>query len=173
MSIIKRIKTSYKWLKEAVEYQRSSEREVIIPQASDINDEKMIVIKNDRLVKQYNMLCAMSVFAKFMDNTGQPLIILTVVTDNIYDELSENAKRFIILHEKGHFIHHFDKIVANTNYTRNLNDEFQADEYTIKELGVEKVLEALNELKNMTLFPDTISELRKRIKHIKILKNKE
>ena len=84
--------------------------------------------------------------------------------------MSDNTKRFIILHERGHFIHHFDKIVFQLNYRRNLEDEFKADEFAIEELGVDKVIEALSEMKNTVMIPEISKEINKRIKNIK---NKE
>lgn len=173
MSIIRRIKTSHKWLKEFNYQQRSLKREEIIPLSTDINDEKMIIIKNDKYVKQFKSIFAISVFSNFVDILGKQITILTVVTDNIYDQLSDNAKRFIILHEKGHFIHHFDKIITQTNYSRNLEDEIKADEYAIDELGIENVISALKEMKNTIIFPDTVKELKKRISHLEKIKNKE
>ena len=47
-----------------------------------------------------------------------------------------------------------------------LEDEFKADEFAIDELGTDKVIEALNELKNTVLMPEVSIEIRKRINNI-------
>ena len=170
MTIVERIKNTYRYLKAYSEYSRIGGEEVILPLASDINGEGIIIKKSDRFVKQHKGVYAMGAYSSFKDSFGKDVNIPVVVTDDLYDKLSDNAKRFIILHERGHFIHHFDKIVFQLNYRRNLEDEFKADEFAIEELGVDKVIEALSEMKNTVMIPEISKEINKRIKNIK---NKE
>lgn len=166
MTIIERIKNTREYLKTSIEYERTGEVEAILPLSSEINSEGIIIKKSDRFVKQYKVLYAMGAYTKFKDIHGNDVTILVVVTDNLYDKLSDNAKRFIILHERGHFFHQFDKIVLQKNYKRYLEYEFKADEFAIDELGTDKVIEALNELKNTVLIPEVSIEIRKRINNI-------
>lgn len=166
MTIIERIKNTREYLKTSIEYARAGEVEAILPLSSEINSEGIIIKKSDRFVKHYKALYAMGAYTKFKDIHGNDVTILVVVTDNLYDKLSDNAKRFIILHERGHFFHQFDKIVLQKKYKRYLEYEFKADEFAIDELGTDKVIEALNELKNTVLMPEVSIEIRKRINNI-------
>lgn len=167
MSIIQRIKKTHHYLSTTTEYIKEGKIENIIPFANEINEEGYILRKSDKFVKQNKAIFCICAYSEFTDSNGKSVIVPVIVTDDLYEELSENTKRFIILHELGHFNLQIDKIVARNNYKRNLLDEFQADEYAMPTLGTEKVISALKEMKNMLLLPDVSKEMRKRIQNIK------
>ena len=167
MTIVKRIKNTYRYLKAYRDYSRIGKVEAILPLASEINEEGMIIKKSDKFVKHHKAIYAMGAYSTFKDSFGKDVNIPVIVTDDLYDKLSDNTKRFIVLHEMGHFVHHFDKIVFQINYRRDIKDEFKADEFAIGELGKDKVIEALTELKNTIFVPEVSIEINKRIKNIK------
>lgn len=167
MNIIQRIRKTKNYLETTLRYLREGKNEIIVPFSTEINEEGYIIRKSDRFVKQNKVIYCLCGFSRFIDTNGQYVSVPVIVTDDLFDELSENTKRFIILHELGHFNLHIDKIVAQANYTRNLNDEFQADEYAIPELGVENVIKALKEMKDTVFLPELSIEINKRIKNIR------
>ena len=67
--------------------------------------------------------------------------------DCVFDELSDNAKRFIIGHEIGHYMYHKEKVI-NPNYVRDINDEFEADEYSASKVGQQSAIFALEEIQD-------------------------
>ena len=80
----------------------------------------------------------------FEDGQSCPLI----VTDILFDELSETAKRFTILHEIGHFV---NKDLENpANFTgRDLKKELKADEHALTEMTIEEVISSLKEYRDL------------------------
>ena len=66
--------------------------------------------------------------------------------DAEFDELSEETQRFIVGHELGHYKYHQEK-VTNPEYVRDINDEFEADEYAASIVGFENAIKGLEEIK--------------------------
>lgn len=88
---------------------------------------------------------------------------LTLITDLLYNELSNQGKRFILAHEAGHIVNgHIKcadgkKAVAATASelngliprTRSIRKEYEADQYAVKVLGRDNVIDAMTELHHL------------------------
>ncbi len=72
--------------------------------------------------------------------------VTTILVDNNYLNMTEEGKRFIIAHEVGHITYQIEKFRSG-NYVRNIEDEFEADEYAMEQVGLEASLQGLNEIK--------------------------
>lgn len=85
---------------------------------------------------------------------------LTLITDLLYNELSDQGKSFILAHEAGHIVNgHIKcadgkKAVAATaselngliTRTRSIRKEYEADQYAVKVLGRDNVIDAMTEI---------------------------
>ena len=99
-----------------------------------------------------------------------------IITDSIFNTMSEETQEFIINHELGHF--HCHRYELDNGFTRNDEMEFEADEYSANIVGVEVAIEALKELKE-TLdilgfgkFKECTNEFDRRIENLnKLLVN--
>lgn len=69
-----------------------------------------------------------------------------IVVDDYFRFLSNNTKQFTLLHELGHYNKQLDVLVNGTDEYRNMDLEFEADEYAVSILGKEKSIEALKEI---------------------------
>ena len=56
--------------------------------------------------------------------------------------MSKSDKSFIIAHELGHLVCQLDKF-KTIGYTRNIEDEFEADEYALRQVGFKTTIKAL------------------------------
>ncbi len=167
MKIIQRLKKTKQYLDNVIKYTTEPIKESITPYINEVNTEGYILRKNDKFVSQNKSIFAVMTLSDFIQPDGEVVTYPLIVTDNLYDELSENTKRFIILHELGHFKFQLDKLRDSNNYKRNIEYECQADMYAVPELGKENVIKALNEIKNIVFIPESSHEIRKRIKNIK------
>lgn len=71
-----------------------------------------------------------------------------IMTDAIFDRMTEETKRFIINHELGHFYCHKNKLLGiEESDERNDIMEFEADEYSANIVGIENAIKALEEIK--------------------------
>lgn len=139
----------------------------------DINDN---IIENTE--NEYNILLAidpitiacygLSVAAGGVLNF-EDAQVTTILVDNNYLNMSKIGKRFTIAHELGHIVHQIEKF-KNGNYVRNIEDEFEADEYAVKQVGLETALEGLNEIRKIledNFVPDEcINEIDIRIENL-------
>ena len=71
-----------------------------------------------------------------------------IMTDALFDTMTEETKRFIINHELGHFHCHKNKLLGiEESNERNDEMEFEADEYSANIIGIENAIKALKEIK--------------------------
>ena len=71
-----------------------------------------------------------------------------ILTDAMFDRMTEETKRFIINHELGHFHCHKNKLLGiEESNERNDIMEFEADEYSANVVGIENAINALKEIK--------------------------
>lgn len=109
----------------------------------NINDLGCVTIKCSELLEA----CGIAISGLLMLNLeGVDHYVPAVLVDETFDELSKNAKMFIIGHELGYYEYHVEKIV-NPDYLRNIEDECQADKYSAELIGIENALKGLEELK--------------------------
>ena len=95
--------------------------------------------------------------------------VATILLDETYLGMDEEHKRFVIAHELGHLVYQIEKFKAG-NYVRNIEDEFEADEYAMEQVGLEVTIEALNEiksiLKEMCTPEEYLNEIDERIENL-------
>ena len=72
-----------------------------------------------------------------------------IVVDDYFRFLTPNTKQFTLLHELGHYNKQLDILVNGTDEYRNIELEFEADEYAMSILGKEKSIAALKEIEYM------------------------
>lgn len=110
----------------------------------NINDLGFMFIRNSELLGCYGIAITGLVLLTI---EGVDDYVPAIIMDNDFEELSDNTKRFIIAHELGHYNHHISKI-TNPNYVRDINDEFEADEYAASKVGFQSAVFALEELQD-------------------------
>lgn len=124
--------------------------------------------RNTRYLASLGNVIALTTWYRFEDGQLCPIII----TDILFDELSETAQRFTILHEMGHHINgDLDDIDKESE--RIFEEEIKADEHALTELTIEEVISSLKELNKIIelLYPygitqeDLLGETNMRIKH--------
>lgn len=71
--------------------------------------------------------------------------VTSILVDSHYLQMSEIGKKFTIAHELGHIVCQLEKF--KPGYIRNIDDEFEADEYAVEQLGLEIVIKGLEEVK--------------------------
>lgn len=95
--------------------------------------------------------------------------VATILLDETYLGMDEEHKRFVIAHELGHLVCQIEKFKAG-NYVRNIEDEFEADEYAMEQVGLEVAIETLNEiksiLKEMCTPEECLNEIDERIENL-------
>ena len=140
---------------------------------ADINDN---IIENTE--NEYNIILAIDPITIAMSGLAiaaggllhfEHEQIAAILVDEHYLSMSETGKRFTIAHELGHLVCQLEKF-RNLGYIRNIDDEFEADEYALEQLGLETTLEGLNEIKNIlkeNFVPDEcLEEINIRIENI-------
>ena len=131
---------------------------------NDINELGFILIRNSEILGYYGMAIAGAFMAnkELVNRDNVPMIIV----DDIFYELSDNCKAFIIGHELGHFMKHEQQ---TEGYVRKINDEFEADEYGAELVGTQSAVFALEEMEDKLielyddLCKDSVDELELRI----------
>lgn len=132
---------------------------------NDINDLGFILIRNSELLSYYGTVIA-GAFMANKEIVGRDNVPMIVV-DEIFYELSDNCKAFIIGHELGHFMSNHEQ--QTEGYIRKLDDEFEADEYGAKLVGKQSAVFAMEEMEDklIELYDDlcqaAIDELEVRI----------
>lgn len=109
---------------------------------NDINEFGFVLVKSEAVLNYYGMAIAGMFIAneEAVKKANVPMIIV----DDIFTNLSESTRIFILGHELGHLQHE----VQIGQYVRKINDEFEADEYGAKLVGTENAINALNDMKN-------------------------
>ncbi len=119
-----------------------------------------------------------------VDEEGKPYV--TLITDCLYDKLSENAKRFVQAHEAGHILaedlgteQEIRESVAGLDIdgiitkTRDIRKEYVADEHAVKVLGKKNTLKAMREIQWLMIMNPWIGfefkEHYRRMRHVKSL----
>ena len=111
--------------------------------ANDINEMGFVFIKSTDIISSCGYLIVCMTIAQFEEeNIEAPVVII----DYNFEDLSKNAQAFMIYHELGHYKLQRDKIVSMTGVYRDINDEFEADEYAMKQLGHENAVAAMEEM---------------------------
>ena len=110
----------------------------------NINDLGFILIKNPELLGYYGLAIT---GLMFLNIEGVEGYVPGLIMDAEFEELSEATQRFIVGHELGHYKYHQEKVV-NPEYTRDINDEFEADEYAANIIGFENAIKGLEEIKD-------------------------
>lgn len=112
----------------------------------DINEEGYISRQNSNYVlgKQKSTLCCCTKVT-FENGYSVPLII----HDGFFRMLSNNAQRFIIQHELGHY--NLQPELFESQQKRNIELEYEADEYAMNILGKESSIKAMNEIKEFMI----------------------
>lgn len=113
--------------------------------AEDINEFGLITMRSNDILGLYGMVIA-GMFAADEQVVGKENVRIIIVDDNFY-ELKEETKKFIIGHELGHSQHE----VQIGQYIRKINDEFEADEYAAKLIGLDASINALKEMKQLLI----------------------
>ena len=113
-------------------------------------------------------------FGGIMHNSDESYTPIIMV-DNYYLNMSEEGKKFTVAHELGHLECHIEKFIMGDG-TRDINNEFEADEYALKHLGLEISLKGLNEFKDIVMQNYKLNEDHPSIQEINLrienLKNK-
>ena len=109
--------------------------------ANDINELGFVLIRNNFILSMYGMAIG-GLFIANEEMVGKPNIPMIIV-DDVFYEFSKNSRSFIIAHELGHRQHE----VQTEGYVRKINDEFEADEYSAKLVGIDNAIKALNDIK--------------------------
>ena len=135
----------------------------------DINDDTIMEDENEygMILTIDSMNVAMtgcSIAASGILNFGDKQIPAILVDYN-YLDMSQTAKRFIIAHELGHIECQLEKFKSG-NYIRNIEDEFEADEYAMKQVGLEVALEGLNTIKELVDDEQVTEEIDLRIENL-------
>ena len=135
---------------------------------NDINELGFVLIRNNEILGYYGTTIAGAFMAnkEIIGKDNVPMIIV----DEIFYELSDNCKAFIIGHELGHFMSNHEQ--QTEGYVRKIDDEFEADEYGAKLVGTQSAVFALEEMEDKLielyddLCKDSIDELELRINKI-------
>lgn len=137
---------------------------------ADINEFGMVIIRNNELLAVNGLAIAMAGMLQF-DNKEN--YVPMIVVDDRFMEMSDNGKMFTIAHEMGHFnLHATEEKMFNTEYTRDINDEFEADEYAAKQIGYQSAIFGLEELQEVLDIDSNgenvegIEEMEIRINHL-------
>ena len=109
----------------------------------NINDLGFILIKNSELLGYHGLAITGLMFLQI---DGIDNYVPGLVMDAEFDELSEETQRFIVGHELGHYKYHQEK-VTTPEYVRDINDEYEADEYAASIVGFENAIKGLEEIK--------------------------
>ena len=110
----------------------------------NVNDLGFILIKNPELLGYYGLAIT---GLMFLNIEGVEGYVPGLIMDREFSELSYETQRFIVGHELGHYKYHQDKVV-NPEYVRDINDEFEADEYAASIVGFENAIKGLEDIKN-------------------------
>lgn len=109
----------------------------------NINELGFILVKNPELLGYYGLAITGLMFLQI---EGVDNYVPGLVMDSEFEELSYETQRFIVGHELGHYMYHQEKVV-NPEYVRDINDEFEADEYSASIIGFEAAINGLKEIK--------------------------
>lgn len=112
---------------------------------NDINEFGFVLVKSEAVLSYYGMAIAGMFIAneEAVKKANVPMIIV----DDIFTNLSESTRLFILGHELGHLQHE----AQIGQYVRKLNDEFEADEHGAKLVGTENAINALNDMKRVLM----------------------
>lgn len=110
----------------------------------DINSEGYIIRQNSMqvLCVQKSSFCYCT---KVTFENGYEIPLL--LHDGFFRILSEDTKRFIIQHELGHY--NLQPEIFESKTKRNIELEYEADEYAMNIVGKEIAIKAMNELKEI------------------------
>jgi len=112
---------------------------------NDINEMGFIFIKSTDIISSCGYLIACMTIARFEEDVEAPVVII----DYNFEDLSKNAQAFMIYHELGHYALQRDKLVNIEGVYRDINDEFEADEYAMAQIGCDNAIAAMEEMLEM------------------------
>ena len=143
-------------------------------------DIECIHVKSSLVVSHVGAIIAIMTYSVGEDGTD-----LTLITDHLYDQLSQTGKDFILAHETGHIVLGHIGTASEANgaiasatemdgliqKTRNIQREFEADAFAVSVLGKDKVLNAMKEMHRFMRANPWVEfdfgELDRRIKKVK------
>lgn len=107
-------------------------------------------------------------------STKEGELIPVILTDKIFNMLSRNGRRFVLLHEVGHY-ENGDLKISIFNVGRQYRKEIAADMYAAERMGKELTLSAISELIDIleifapyaSEYTQLISELNRRYNDVK------
>ena len=126
------------------------------------------VIKNNYLINSFGALFAMLIY----DDHGKYYIII----DSLFEKLSINTRKFALAHELGHKqLQHLEKAKQKSGLIRDINVEYEADEFALKCYNYKVAVEAIEELVDVasTVMDNAVqyiyfkNTMKKRKKHLK------
>ena len=117
-------------------------------------------------------VCGITVAATTLFKTKDNETLQLVLVDEMYNMLSENGKRFVLLHEIGHFE---NKDFEDGNMTRDFKKEVKADKYALNFMTIEEILSAMKEMAELLKYAvpsacdntEILSEVEARIVEMK------
>lgn len=113
--------------------------------ASEITEGGYILRNNTTKVVKANGSICLCTIVEF----GEGSFIPCLYTDPLFYKLSVQTQEFVIQHELGHFNLHLDKLLSNKPIKRDINMEFQADEFARDKVGKADAIKALVELRDI------------------------
>ena len=126
------------------------------------------VIKNNYLINSFGALFTMLIY----DDHGKYYIII----DSLFEKLSINTRKFALAHELGHKqLQHLEKAKQKSGLIRDINIEYEADEFALKCYNYKVAVEAIGELVDVasTVMDNAVqyiyfkNTMKKRKKHLK------
>lgn len=130
--------------------------------------------KNAGFMHSHGLLCACATSMSFNGEYRDIILI-----DDIFDELSEASKEFVIAHEQGHIQYglpresttkDFLKYLLHNMFIGPTENEIQADRYAAITLGKERTLQGMQEL--IPVFKrlkkrSAVTQIKRRMKHVR------
>ena len=110
-----------------------------------INEMGYITIKCSELISCYGFAVSALLLLDLQD---VDCYVPAILVDSNFDELTFDSKRFMVAHELGHYEKHSEKVV-NPDYVRDINDEYEADEYAAEMIGYELAIKGLEDVKHI------------------------
>ena len=119
--------------------------------ADYLNDLGFIFVRRSMKCKwmQFSPICCMTV-NKYKVNGSEDYYPVVIVDDH-FMMFDRNTQIFYLLHELGHYYTQLFDIVYNTEYSRKIEDEYEADEFAMFILGQKESIKALENSKHFVL----------------------
>ena len=110
-----------------------------------INEMGCITIKSSELISCYGFAVSALLLLNLQD---VDYYVPAILVDDNFDDLTFDSKRFMVAHELGHYEKHSEK-VTKPDYVRDINDEYEADEFAAEMIGYELAIKGLEDVKHI------------------------